>query len=132
MTKTLLSIGHGYTARALAPRLLAKGWRVIGTTRTREKAATLVDEGVEALVWPDTALPLGAATHLLTSVAPGEGGDPVLGDRPADEPRPAQDQDPHQSSRIVSASPGVTSSRSSWRSIGPNTPSSQPATNASV
>ena len=78
MTKTLLSIGHGFSARALAPRLIDRGWRVIGTTRSHEKAAALEAEGVEPLIWPGTPLPLGKATHLLTSVAPGPAGDPVL------------------------------------------------------
>ena len=80
MTKTLLSIGHGFSARALAPRLINRGWRVIGTTRSHEKAAALEAEGVEPLIWPGTPLPLGKATHLLTSVAPGPAGDPVLGE----------------------------------------------------
>ncbi|MBH1974549.1 MAG: SDR family NAD(P)-dependent oxidoreductase, partial [Rhodobacteraceae bacterium] len=30
---TLLSLGHGYSATALAARLIPQGWRVIGTTR---------------------------------------------------------------------------------------------------
>ena len=37
MTKTLLSLGHGYSARALAPLLLSEGWEVIGTTRDPAK-----------------------------------------------------------------------------------------------
>ncbi|OWY13478.1 NAD(P)-dependent oxidoreductase [Thioclava sp. JM3] len=75
---TLLSIGHGYSARALAPLLLARGWRVIGTTRSAEKAEMLRSEGVEPLVWEGGPLPLDQATHLLSSVAPGQEGDPVL------------------------------------------------------
>lgn len=78
MTRTLLSIGHGFSARALGVRLLAEGWDVIGTTRTEEKAVRLRDEGVEAIIWPGNDLPLDRATHLLTSVAPNEAGDPVL------------------------------------------------------
>ncbi|NNE88771.1 MAG: SDR family oxidoreductase [Silicimonas sp.] len=78
MTKTLLSIGHGFSARALAPLLLDRGWTVIGTTRRREKAKTLQTEGVVPLIWPGNPLPLDQATHLLTSVAPGQDGDPVL------------------------------------------------------
>jgi nucleoside-diphosphate-sugar epimerase len=80
MTRTLLSLGHGYSARALARRLIPEGWTVIGTTRTAEKAARLRAEGVEPLVWPgaDLGPALGRATHLLTSVAPTEAGDPVL------------------------------------------------------
>ncbi|OOY13721.1 NAD(P)-dependent oxidoreductase [Thioclava marina] len=75
---TLLSIGHGYSARALSALLLARGWRVIGTTRSPEKAEALRAEGVEPLIWEGGPLPLDEASHLLTSVAPGAEGDPVL------------------------------------------------------
>jgi nucleoside-diphosphate-sugar epimerase len=80
MAGTLLSLGHGYSARALARWLIPEGWTVIGTTRTAEKAERLRAEGVEPLVWPgaDLAPALARATHLLTSVAPTEAGDPVL------------------------------------------------------
>jgi nucleoside-diphosphate-sugar epimerase len=80
MGKVLLSFGHGYSARALARRLVPQGWRVIGTTRSAEKATALREEGVEGVVWPgsDLSEALGAATHLLSSVSPGEDGDPVL------------------------------------------------------
>ena len=76
---TLLSIGHGYSAQALARRLLPQGWQIIGTTRTEAGAEALRATGVQALVWPgaDLTAALGKATHLLTSVAP-NGGDPVL------------------------------------------------------
>ena len=82
MTGTLLSIGHGYSARELGQRLLTKGWRVIGTTRSAEKAEALAATGVEPLIWPGSDLgpALSDATHLLTSVAPGAEGDPVLAD----------------------------------------------------
>ena len=80
MTKTLLSIGHGYSARALTRLLLPEGWRVIGTTRSADKAETLRAEGIEPLLWPGNDLPLDAATHLLTSVSPTAGGDPVIAD----------------------------------------------------
>ncbi|MEO0945463.1 MAG: SDR family oxidoreductase [Pseudomonadota bacterium] len=76
--KTLLSIGHGFSARALAPRLVRQGWRVIGTSRSPAKSGQLVRQGVEPLVWPGDRLPIEQATHLLTSVAPGADGDPVL------------------------------------------------------
>ena len=76
---TLLSIGHGYSAQALARRLLPQGWQIIGTTRTEAGAAALRATGVQALVWPgaDLGAALAQATHLLTSVAPGDG-EPVL------------------------------------------------------
>lgn len=80
MTGTLLSFGHGYSARALAQTLRARGWRIIGTTRKPEKADALRAEGVEPLLWPaaDLARPLGAATHILISAGPDAAGDPVL------------------------------------------------------
>ncbi len=78
MTRTLLSIGHGFSARALAPRLIRKGWHVIGTTRSPAKIGALERQRVTPLIWPGNPLPIDQATHLLTSVAPGAGGDPVL------------------------------------------------------
>ena len=84
MTKTLLSIGHGFSARALAPLLIRCGWRVIGTTRSPAKIGQLERQGVEPLIWPGNRLPLEQVSHLLTSVAPKDGSDPVLneiGDR---------------------------------------------------
>ena len=80
MTGTLLSLGHGYSARALSRRLAAEGWRVIGTTRSPEKGAGVSASGAEPLVWPgeDIRPALDAATHLLCSAAPTAEGDPVL------------------------------------------------------
>lgn len=78
---TLLSIGHGYSARALARRLIPQGWRVIGTTRSAAKAEILRGEGVETLILPAPLAPaLAQATHVLVSVAPDEQGDPILRD----------------------------------------------------
>lgn len=80
MTGTLLSFGHGYSARALARLLLPRGWRIVGTTRSADKARALEAEGVEPRVWPgaDLAADLDAATHLLVSAGPDDAGDPVL------------------------------------------------------
>ncbi|MFN5995542.1 MAG: SDR family oxidoreductase [Paracoccaceae bacterium] len=76
---TLLSLGHGYSARALAHRLVPQGWRVIGTTRSQAKAEAFQAEGVEPLLWPgDLAEALAAATHILCSAAPDAKGDPFL------------------------------------------------------
>ena len=75
---TLLSFGHGYSARRLARELLAEGWRVIGTTRSEETAAALRAEGVEPAPFPPPGAALEAADHLLTSIPPGPEGDPVL------------------------------------------------------
>jgi len=89
MTNTLLSFGHGYSAGALARRLVPLGWTVIGTTRSPDKSDRLRAAGIEPLIWPgeDAGPALDRATHLLSSVSPREEGDPVLlalGDRIAE------------------------------------------------
>lgn len=76
---TLLILGYGYTARALALGLVAQGWRVIGTVRGRERAEALKSDGVEPLIWPgDLAPALSVATHILATAAPDDSGDPFL------------------------------------------------------
>ena len=82
MTRTLLSLGHGYSARQLATQLIPQGWRVIGTTRSADKAAGIAATGVEPLIWPGTDLAeaLRAADSVLISAGPGPEGDPVLAD----------------------------------------------------
>jgi nucleoside-diphosphate-sugar epimerase len=79
-TPVLLSFGHGYSAQALARRLLAKGWRVIGTTRSEEKAEAIRTTGAEAVVWPVAKCGplLDLATHILVSAGPEAGDDPML------------------------------------------------------
>jgi nucleoside-diphosphate-sugar epimerase len=82
--KTLLSLGHGYSARALARHLVPQGWRVIGTTRNPAKAEAFRAEGVEPLIWPgDLGPALAEATHILCSAAPDAKGDPFLQAVPA-------------------------------------------------
>ncbi len=84
MDKVLLSFGHGYSAQALAGLLVPQGWRVIGTTRSADKADAIRGTGVEPLVWPaeDSAgamnEALDKASHLLISAGPSADGDPVL------------------------------------------------------
>ena len=80
MTQTLVSFGHGYSAQALARRLVPKDWRIIGTTRNEDKLGTMMQAGIEPRLWPGAnMLPaLDAATHLLISAAPTSDGDPVL------------------------------------------------------
>jgi nucleoside-diphosphate-sugar epimerase len=75
--KTLLVLGHGYSAAALARRLIPLGWSVTGTTRTR--GDDLLAQGVTPILWPgDLAPALARATHILASAAPDKGGDPFL------------------------------------------------------
>ncbi|MES2435876.1 MAG: SDR family oxidoreductase [Pseudomonadota bacterium] len=77
--KTLLSLGHGYSAAALATLLIPQGWRVIGTTQTPDRIADLQAQGVEPLLWPCDIRPaLAEVTHILASAAPDGSGDPFL------------------------------------------------------
>ena len=80
MGKTLLSFGHGYSARALARRLLPQGWTVLGTTRNPDKARALKAEGITPILWPDGDLrgALSKASHVRCSAGPEAEGDPVL------------------------------------------------------
>jgi len=92
MERTLLSFGHGYSARALARRLLPQGWRVLGTTRSPDKAEVLAATGVTPVLWEKSALEdaLAQATDLLVSAGPDDAGDPtlaLLGDEIAERAR---------------------------------------------
>lgn len=77
--KTLLSLGHGYSADALARVLLPQGWAVIGTTRNPRKAEAMMARGIEPLLLPaDLGPALARATHILASASPDASGDPFL------------------------------------------------------
>ena len=78
----LLCFGLGYTGKAFAARLAAKNWLITGTSRHSEGAAAIAALGYNALVF-DGAAPLSPqafqnVTHILLSVPPDAGGDPVL------------------------------------------------------
>lgn len=77
MTHTLLSIGHGFTAREFGTFVQANGWQIIGTTRTDVKARELQGLSVESVVWPGSDLgpAIAKATHILVSAAPDAHGD---------------------------------------------------------
>src|SRR3546814_13856352 len=68
----MLIFGMGYAAGHLAGRLRARGWDVAGTT-TDGRAGSIAF-GDERAVYAA----LRGATHILSSVPPVEGGDPVL------------------------------------------------------
>ncbi|NIJ35613.1 nucleoside-diphosphate-sugar epimerase [Sphingopyxis panaciterrae] len=71
MTRMLI-FGMGYAASHLASRLGARGWEVIGTTRDgRGDSIAFADETAVLIALRD-------ATHILSSVPPVDGGDPVL------------------------------------------------------
>jgi nucleoside-diphosphate-sugar epimerase len=82
----VLLIGYGYTARALARALIARGDAVSATARGTEALAGIAADGA-APVLADPAGEDGlralaeaarGATHLVSSVPPGEDGDPIL------------------------------------------------------
>lgn len=78
----LFCFGLGYTALALARRLMAAGWVVSGTSRDADKSAALREAGYRTVIFNrDRLAPadrLREATHLLVSVPPDADGDPVL------------------------------------------------------
>jgi nucleoside-diphosphate-sugar epimerase len=80
----LLCLGLGYSALHLARRLAQNGWQVAGTARTGQGVAAIAAEGFTGLLFDGTQPgdglreAIASATHILVSVPPGEGGDPVL------------------------------------------------------
>lgn len=80
MTQTLLTLGHGYSADALARVLLPQGWRVLGTARQSEKCDRLRDSGITPVAWEAETLKtaLAQASHVLVSAGPDAEGDPSL------------------------------------------------------
>ena len=76
---TLLTLGHGYSASAVAARLIPQGWTVIGTCRDADRANAMRAAGVQPLMWPgDLGPALASASHILISAAPDAAGDPFL------------------------------------------------------
>lgn len=68
----MLIFGMGYAAGHLAERLRARGWDVVGTTQ---------DGRGDSVAFGDEVAVIGAlrsATHILSSVPPADGADPVL------------------------------------------------------
>lgn len=80
MEKRLLSLGHGFSARALAHRLRPHGWHIVGTTRSRDKLDGIAATGVEPVLWPgqDLAPLIAEFPNVLISAGPDADGDPVL------------------------------------------------------
>lgn len=68
----LLILGMGYTASRLAARLRGEGWLVTGVRRTATADAIAFEDG------PAVRAAIGSATHILSSVPPEAGEDPVL------------------------------------------------------
>src|SRR3954471_1500658 len=80
----LFCFGLGYTAEALARRLVGEGWQAAGTCRDEKRQTELRAVGIEAWLF-DRDRPLeeldrclAGTTHLLSSVPPDDAGDPVI------------------------------------------------------
>jgi len=82
--RRLFCFGLGFSAQTLADRLAAKGWQIAGTARDVGKIGQLAARGYEVVQYSgeagNSSLPnvLRGTTHLLHSIPPGPGGDPVL------------------------------------------------------
>ncbi len=84
MGGVLFCFGYGYVARALAEVLRRKGFEVRGTSRDAESFRRLDAHGVR--MWrfsrdhpiADPGQAFAGVTHILHSIPPDEGGDPVL------------------------------------------------------
>ena len=76
--------GAGYSARVFALARQEAHLRIAGTTRSPDKFDALREAGIEPFLFDGAALSdeaaaeLAQATHLILSIAPEEGGDPVL------------------------------------------------------
>ena len=78
----ILFFGLGFSAKALAERLAARGWTVSATSRSAAGAEAIRARGYRAFVFDGTSpLPEAAfegVTHMVDSAPPGDDGDPVL------------------------------------------------------
>lgn len=62
--------GFGYTAKALTPKLIAQGFKVIGTSRTPEQKQNNLDIKIIKFDSTEIEYHLSLATHLLISIPP--------------------------------------------------------------
>lgn len=81
---TAFIFGLGYVGLHLARQLFAAGWQIIGTTRTAEKFAQEAEQGWIILPFssdrpnPDIPNHFHKASHILSTIGPVDGRDPVL------------------------------------------------------
>lgn len=80
----LVILGFGYTGSRVGSRLPRPGWHVTGTRTTEAGASDLHDAGLAGAVFDggrtsvEVSEAIRRATHVLSTIAPAEGGDPVL------------------------------------------------------
>jgi nucleoside-diphosphate-sugar epimerase len=78
----LFCFGLGYTALALATRLLHRGWTVSGTCRSEDKRRALAERGIVAHLFDrdhppaDPTAMLAGVTHILSSIPPDPNSEP--------------------------------------------------------
>jgi len=72
----LLIFGHGYSGRAIALAAVRQGYHV--TVTSRQTDAAMLDHGVNIIPFVDAEAAIEDATHIVTTAAPDERGDPVL------------------------------------------------------
>lgn len=84
MTSRFFLLGAGYSAKAFAAARDDAAIQIAGTTRSPEKSDALRRVGIEPLLFdgqtfsPELLSSLQQATHLIVSISPEEGGDPVI------------------------------------------------------
>jgi nucleoside-diphosphate-sugar epimerase len=90
--RSICLLGFGFTAKAVARRLSAEGWRISATTRSAKQAEQIRAQGYQP-VRADPAKPddhdalcaaVGACDAVLACAPPGEAGDPFLPALPAE------------------------------------------------
>lgn len=80
----VMIFGAGYSGQAIGAEFLSAGASVAGTTRTEDKASQLRQSAIRPFVFDGAVISdalrteLQETTHLVQSIAPGSGGDPVL------------------------------------------------------
>ena len=74
----ILFFGFGFSAEALTRRLDPAQWRITGTSRSEEGAARLRARGVNGVRFDALNDIPDDVTHIVSSVPPGDSGDPVL------------------------------------------------------
>lgn len=80
----LFCFGFGYTARAFARALQARGWQVRGTSRSADGCSAMERDGIASFLFDrnrplaDVTGALTGVTHILSSVPPDRAGDAVL------------------------------------------------------
>ena len=83
MTNRYFVFGAGFSGRRIARDAARRGVVLGGTTRSADKAGDLEAEGIPALIFSGALdetvrAALASTTHLVSSISPGEDGEPVL------------------------------------------------------